>query len=394
MRVEPTLGAIFRAFGGEYLKRRGATERQRAVMRHIATCRTPALGGHKYACDSCDHRSVITWNSCRDRHCPLCQGRESAKWVDAMRQRILPTHYFHVVFTVPHELNFLMLLNKKRCYDILFKASAETLKKVLGDPKRLGAKPAFTSVLHTWTQDLQFHAHVHAIVSGGGLSLDKKSWVASRPNFLAPVKVLSRVFRGKFLELLSHAQADCDDPLVLRSDVACLADRDEFDRFKSRLRLKDWVVYVKEPLRGPLAVCKYFAGYTHRVGISNKRIVAVTDGRVRFLARHRAKDGTYLGMRELSLDADRFISRFLLHVLPRGYTRIRHYGITAPGNIKTQIPLACALIKEANALAKPDGEDDRDTQPPTDPSVCPKCGGRMLLLQTFDPVRRDPFDTS
>ena len=393
MLVEPTLGAIFRAFGRRYLARRGATDRQRVVMEHIAACRTPILGGHEYQCDSCG-RTAIAWNSCRDRHCPACQGREAAAWVDAMRERILPTHYFHVVFTVPHELNLVMRFNKKRCYDILFEASAETLKTVLGDRERLGARPAFTSVLHTWTQELNYHVHVHSIVSGGGLSIDGQSWVASRPHFLAPVKVLSRVFRGKYLDLLSHAHADTAKPLVFRGDVAHLADRDEFDRFRRRLYLNDWVVYAKEPLRGPLAVCKYFARYTHRVGISNSRIVSVADGRVHFMARRRAKDGTYLGMREMSLDAEEFIRRFLLHVLPRRYTRIRHYGLTAPGNINELLPLACTLIERAGAVAEPDGEDARDTEPPPDPSICPKCGGRMILVRTFDPERRDPFDTS
>jgi hypothetical protein len=239
---------------------------------------------------------------------------------------------------------------------------------------------------------VSYHVHVHAIVSGGGLSLDGQSWVASRRNFLVDVKVLSKMFRGKYLAFLKRALEDTKHPLTLVGDVARLADPAEFDRFKRRLYLKKWVVYAKKPLRGPLAVCKYFARYTHRVGISNRRIVSVADARVRFLARHRAKDGTYLGMRERSLHVDQFIRRFLLHVLPRGYTRIRHYGLTAPGKIKALVPLARGLIKEAGALATPEPEDDRG--PPPDPSVCPKCGGRMIVLRTFDPERRDPFDTS
>ena len=222
------------AFGAGYLACRRVGERLRAVMRDIVDCRTSALGGHKYVCKKCG-LIKIAFNACRDRHCPKCQGRAAAKWVDKMRERILPTHYFHVVFTVPHELNLVMRFNKKRCYDILFKASAQTLKTILGDPTHLGARPAFTSVLHTWTQKLRYHVHVHSIVSGGGLSPDGQSWVASRPDFLAPVKVLSRVFRGKFLDLPSRAHADKKKPLVLRGDVAHLADRDEFDRLKDRL---------------------------------------------------------------------------------------------------------------------------------------------------------------
>jgi hypothetical protein len=311
-----------------------------------------------------------------------------------MRGRILPTHYFHVVFTIPHELNVLVLLNKQRMYDIQFAASAETLKTILADPKRLGAKPAFTSVLHTWTQELKFHVHVHSIVSGGGLAPDGQSWIASPRNFLVDVKPLSKMFRGKYMDLLERALADTERPLNLVGDVACLNDRNEFKRLKDRLFLKEWRVYVKEALSGPVEVCKYFARYTHRVGISNKRIVSVNDGRVTFLARHRAKDGTYLGQREVTLDVYALVRRFLLHTLPRGYTRVRHYGLTAPRNVKTQVPLARGRIKEsasvkvaADALAEP-----RDLPP--DPSVCPHCGGRMLVLRGIDPHRTEYLDTS
>jgi hypothetical protein len=392
VHVEPTLGAIFRAYGPSYLERCGATDRQRAVIRHIQTCRTPALGGHEYECDSCDH-TAIAWNSCRDRHCPECQGREAAAWVDRMRSRLLPTHYFHVVFTIPHELNVLVLLNKKRCYDIQFRAASETLQTILRDPKRLGAMPAVTSVLHTWTQRLEYHVHIHCLVSGGGLSPDGTSWISSPRNFLVHVKVLSRMFRGKYLDFLERALADTEDPLRLKGDVAGLADPEEFARFKGRLYLKKWVVYAKEPLRGPLAVCKYFAGYTHRVGISNRRILSVVDGRVRFLARHRAKDGTFLGMREVTLDAHAFIGRFLLHTLPRNYTRIRHTGLAAPCHVNTRLPVAREiLLKEAAARGDPVAEEKLD--PPPDPAICPKCGGRMRVRRVIEPERTEPFDTS
>jgi hypothetical protein len=389
--VQPTLGAIFRVFGDSYLTSRRVRNEQRAVMYRVATCRTPILGGHLYACESCG-RPVTAWNSCRDRHCPQCQGREAADWVDAMRGRLLPTHYFHLVFAVPHELNLLILYNKKTCYDIHFRAVAETIKDLLADPKRLGAKPAFTSVLHTWNQELSFHTHVHSIVSGGGLSLDGRSWVASDPRFLISNRVLSPVFRGKYIELLVRAYAD--DQLTLDDDLAHLADPNEFERFKRSLYRNDWYVHAEKPLRGPLAVCKYFAGYTHRVGISNKRIIAVRDGRVYFLARKNAKDGTYAGTQTKSLEAHEFMRRFLMHALPYGYTRIRHYGLSAPGNVNTQLALARTLIIDAGAETKPDREDDPATTPPPDPSVCPQCGGRMIVLKTFDPERRNPFDTS
>jgi hypothetical protein len=311
-----------------------------------------------------------------------------------MRERILPTHYFHLVFTVPHELNQLILYNKKKLYNIHFHAVADTIKTVLGDPIRLGAKPAFTSMLHTWTQELLYHVHVHSIVSGGGLSPDLSTWIASRDNYLVPVQVLSAVFRAKYVALLQRAYLDREDPLCFSGDAACLADPDEFDRFRNRLFLKDWYVYAKKPLRGPLAVCKYFAQYTHRVGISNKRIVAVTGRTVRFLARHRAKDGTYLGKREISLDVDKFIGRFLLHVLPKGYTRIRHCGLTAPGNIKTRLPLARTLIEKADVFVQPEDKAESDTEATPDPAVCPECGGRMLVRRLIDPKRKDYFDTS
>ena len=311
-----------------------------------------------------------------------------------MRDRLLPTHYFHVVFTIPHELNVLVLLNKERMYDIQLAASAETLKTILADPHRLGAKPAFTSVLHTWTQELKFHVHVHSIVSGGGLSPDRQSWIASPRNFLVHVTPLSEVFRGKYIDLLERALADTERPLNLVGDVACLRDPDEFDRFRRRLCHEDWVVYVKEALDGPVEVCKYFARYTHRVGISNKRIVSASDGRVTFLARHRAKDGTYLGQRHVTLSAHAFLRRFLLHTLPRGYTRIRHYGLTAPTNVKTLLPLARGLVKESAAAADVvDANDDRG-DPPPDKSVCPECGGRMIVLRVIHPQHTEHFDTS
>ena len=311
-----------------------------------------------------------------------------------MRERLLPTHYFHAVFTISHELNVLVLLNKQRMYDIQFKASAETLKTLLADPKRLGAKPAFTSVLHTWTQELKFHVHVHSIVSGGGLSPDGQSWIASPRNFLVDVKPLSKMFRGKYMDLLERALADTKRPLNLIGDVAGLRDPDEFDRLKRRLYLKPWVVYVKKALSGPIEVCKYFARYTHRVGISNKRIVSVNNGRVTFLARHRAKDGTYLGMRERTLDVYAFIRRFLLHTLPRGYTRVRHYGLTAPRNVKTQVPLARDLIKESASVETVADAVNEPHDPPPDPSVCPECGGHMLVLRAIDPRRTEHYDTS
>jgi len=381
-----TVADVFRTYGPSYRDRFNTGPRQRAVMRHIESCRTPALGGHEYVCDSCGH-TVILWNSCRDRHCPTCQKRETAEWLKARLRRLLPTHYFHPVFTVPHELNPLVYCNRKTCYDILFRAASETLKEIARDGKHLGAEIGFTAVLHTWSRTLSFHVHLHCVVTGGGLSADGSMWIASREDFFLPVRVLSEVFRGKFLDYLSRAYREGD--LTFKGSSAPLAEGCEFRRLKDRLYRKKWHVYVKPPIAGREAAFKYLARYTHGVAISDSRIVGVEGngktGRVTFTYRDpRDGDRTKL----MTLDAHEFIRRFLLHALPRRYTRIRHYGLLAPSNVKTKLEHARGLL---GAAAAPDPVNASDERPgeTTDAAltahVCPVCGGIMIVSRVIVP---------
>ncbi len=389
VRGRPTVGGTFRTYGPSYRDLFTATARQHAVMRHIESCRTPELGGHEYLCNSCG-RTVMLWNSCRDRHCPTCQKRETAEWVRSRLARLLPTHYFHPVFTVPHELNPLIYSNKKTCYDILFKAASETLKQIARDEKHLGSDVGLTAVLHTWSRILTFHIHLHCIVTGGGLSPDGSKWIASRKDFFLPVRVLSEVFRGKFMDYLSRAYHDGE--LVFMGSSASLADPDEFRRLKDRLYRKNWHVYVKPPIAGASAAFKYLARYTHRVAISDSRIVSVDEGgnagRVSFTYRD-PRDGDRKKL--MTLDAHEFIRRFLLHVLPRRYIRIRHYGLLAPSNVKTKLPRArelLSVIVETEERREEDGTDASGTDEASRPElyVCPACGELMILCRIIGPA--------
>jgi len=358
-------------------------------MRHIESCRTSALGGHEYACSSCGH-TVMLWNSCRDRHCPTCQKRESAEWLKARLRRLLPTHYFHPVFTVPHELNPLVYCNRKTCFDILFRAASETLNQIARDGKHLGAQVGFTAVLHTWSRTLGFHVHLHCVATGGGLSPDGSKWIASRETFFLPVRVLSEVFRGKFLDYLSRAYREGD--LAFKGSSAPLADRCEFRRLKDRLYRRKWHVYVKPPIAGREAAFKYLARYTHRVAISDSRIVRVEGdgrtGRVTFTYRDpRDGDRTKL----MTLDAHEFIRRFLLHVLPRRYVRIRHYGLLAPSNVKTKLEHARELLKAGGQAPEDPSDASGDEEAPRpELPVCPVCGELMILVRTLEPEPRPP----
>jgi len=389
LRARATVADIFREHGPSYRDRFPATARHSAVMRHIESCRTSALGGHEYVCDSCGH-TVMLWNSCRDRHCPTCQKRETAEWLESRLQRLLPTHYFHPVFTIPHELNALVLSNRKTCFDILFKAASETLKEIARDGKHLGAEVGFTAVLHTWSRTLGLHVHLHCVVTGGGLSPDGSRWIASREDFFLPVRVLSKVFRGKFLDYLARAYREGD--LAFKGGSSPLADRREFRRLKDRLYRKKWHVYVKPPIAGREAAFKYLAGYTHRVAISDSRIVRVdpdgTTGRVTFTYRD-PKDGDRTKV--MALDAHEFIRRCLLHVLPRQYTRIRHYGLRAPSNVNTKLERARELLAAAPA---PDSEAQKTPEAEPDPTprapLCPVCGETMILVRTVDPEPCSP----
>src|SRR5438132_10259567 len=314
---------VFRRYGDAYRQQQGASlsTAQRRVMTAIERCRTAALGGHVEQCDACGHQRIC-YNSCRNRHCPKCQSLARAEWLEDRRSELLTTPYFHVVFTVPQEIAAIAHCNKGVVYNILFRAAAETLQTIAADPKHLGAELGFFAVLHTWGQTLLHHPHLPCVVAGGGLSADGSRWVACRRNFFLPVRVLARLFRRLFLEYL--AKAFDADKLSFFGALAPLRDRRDFRRHLSGPRKAEWVVYAKAPFAGPEQVLAYVARYTHRVAISNDRLIGIDDdGNVRF----RWKDYRNGNRpKRMALTASEFIRRFLLHVLPAGFQRIRYYG--------------------------------------------------------------------
>jgi hypothetical protein len=312
-----------RSHGDEYRREHHPSAPEQAVLRHIAACRTAALGGHLDKCPDCGHQRP-SYNSCRDRHCPKCQSAARADWLEARLDRLLPVPYFHVVFTIPDDLNALALGNKRRVFDILFAAAAETLKVIARDEKHLGADIGFTAVLHTWGQNLLFHPHLHCVVTGGGLALDGARWVNGRERFFLPVKVLAELFRGKFIAALEQARRSGE--LHFGGSTALLANDADWHALRDALYNKKWVVYAKPPFGGPEHVFNYLGRYTHRVAISNHRLVALEHGRVTFSYKDYA-DGDKRKL--MTVSAAEFLRRFLLHVLPEGFTRIRHYGLYA-----------------------------------------------------------------
>lgn len=315
---------------------------QLKVMSAIERCRTAALGGHVARCENgaCGY-AVVSFNSCRNRHCPKCQGSAAREWLAAREADLLPIGYFHVVYTLPSQLRDIAWQNKRVVYDLLMKAAAETTLTIAADPKRLGAKIGITAVLHTWGSALTHHPHVHMIVPGGGLSEDGSRWIAAKPRFLARVEVLSRLFRGKMLAMLADAHAD--GKLAFFNTHAGLADAKTFKRFLSTLRRIEWIVYCKPPFAGPAQVLRYLSRYTHRVAISNRRLVSADDGGIAF----RWKDYRIEGperWKTMSLHPHEFIRRFLIHVLPKGFHRIRHYGLLANANRADSIARARELL--------------------------------------------------
>jgi Putative transposase/Transposase zinc-binding domain len=356
---------------------------QLKVMSAIERCRTAALGGHVAQCenDECRH-TVISYNSCRNRHCPKCQGAAARDWLAAREADLLPVGYFHVVYTLPSQLRDIAYQNKRVVYDLLMKAAAETTLTIAADPKHLGAKIGITAVLHTWGSALTHHPHVHMIVPGGGLSDDGSRWISSRSNFLVHVKVLARLFRGRFLAML--AKAHTEERLKFFNTHAGLADKRAFKRFLAPLRHIKWVVNCKDPFAGPQQVLRYLSRYTHRVAISNRRLLTADDGAVSF----RWKDYRIEGpgrWKTMTLTAHEFIRRFLMHVLPKGFHRIRHYGLFANGNRAANFARARELLGAAPRLVEPQEETaaaPRD-EPRVLPSPCPRCGGRMIVIEVF-----------
>ena len=347
---------------------------QLKVMSAIEACRTAALGGHVEGCEDCGHRR-IAYNSCRNRHCPKCQGAAAREWLAAREADLLPVGYFHVVFTVPAEVADIAFHNKAVVYDLLFRAASETMLTIAADSRHLGARIGITAVLHTWGSSMTHHPHIHMIVPGGGISLDGERWVSSRAGFLLPVRVLAKLFRRLFLAKL--LQLHVTDRLQFFGDHAGLSDRRAFLRHLAPLRTKTWVVYAKPPFAGPEAVLAYLSRYTHRVAISNRRLISLDETGVTFRYKDYRRDGTDR-QRTMTLSPDEFIRRFLLHVLPKGFHRIRHYGLLASAGRKANVALAREL------LAVPAPAEAEEPAPPPDPCPpCPCCGGRMVVIEIF-----------
>jgi len=353
---------------------------QLKVMSAVERCRTSALGGHVARCEDCVHEH-IAYNSCRNRHCPKCQAGAARDWLAAREAELLPVGYFHLVFTLPAPIADIAYQNKRVVYDLLMRASAETTLTIAADPKHLGARIGFTSVLHTWGSAMTHHPHVHMIVPGGGLSVDGSQWVPCRANFFLPVRVLSRLFRRRFLQGLVKLHRD--DRLSFFGDHAALADSAAFNAFLEPLRGIEWVVYAKEPFAGPRAVLAYLSRYTHRVAISNSRLIRADADSVTFRVKDYRIDGPGR-YKTMTLKAHEFIRRFLLHVLPKGQHRIRHYGFLGNGNRAANIARIRELLAATAPTPNTDGTNKLDG-PRVLALPCPCCGGRLIIVEAFGP---------
>lgn len=365
------LGDIVRAHADAFRAHHAVSPEQGQVLRALATCRTAALGGHLDRCLDCGCERPA-YNSCRNRHCPKCQAIDQARWLAGRLGTLLPVPYFHVVLTLPGELSSLLMRNRRRLFDLLFRAGSETLLTLGRDPHRLGAQLGITMVLHTWTRDLRFHPHLHAIVTGGGLSADGERWIEGDARYLVPVRVLSALFRGKMLALLREAHHR--QPLDLPEE---LADGGDFQQLLADLYDKDWITYTKPPFARPEQVFAYLGRYTHRVGLSNRRILEVTDESVTLRTRGEAT---------ATMAPEELIRRFLLHVLPKGFVKIRHYGLVAAGNVNTRLVAAQRILATARQA-----QDETAAQPPVDwrtflaettgvdARACPACGSQRRV---------------
>jgi len=355
---------------------------QLKVMSAIERCRTAALGGYVARCENetCGH-TVIAYCSCRDRHCPKCQGAAARQWLAERETELLPVGYFHVVYTVPAPIADIAYQNKRTIYDLIMKAAASTTLTIAADPRHLGARIGITAVLHTWGSALTHHPHVHMIVPAGGLSADGGRWIKSRPGFLVHIKALSRLFRGRLLAMLAEAHAQ--DRLTFFGEHAALADKRAFKRFLAPPRRREWVVYSKKPFAGPEQVLRYLSRYTHRVAISNRRLIAADASAVAFRWKDYRIDGPGR-WKTMTLATHEFIRRFLMHVLPKGFHRIRHYGLFANGNRAASIARARELI---GAAPRPVEPEEQKAAAPDQPRVlscpCPRCGGRMIVIEVF-----------
>jgi hypothetical protein len=348
---------------------------QLKVMSAIERCRTAALGGHVARCEDCAY-TVIAYNSCRNRHCPKCQGAAAREWLAEREAELLPVPYFHVVYTLPAPIADIAYQNKAVIYDLLLKASAETTLTIAADPKHLGARIGFMSVLHTWGSALTHHPHVHMVAPGGGLSPDGSKWIACRPNYFLTVEVLSALFRRLFLEMLLAAHDA--GRLQFFGDHVRLADKAAFNAYLKPLREIDWVVYAKKPFAGPRQVLRYLSRYTHRIAISNRRLICASENSVTFKYKDYRIEGPGR-YKTMTLANDEFIRRFLIHVLPKGFHRIRHYGLLANGHRAENIAHARKLL----AMPLKQLQTAKAAEPGEPPRPCPCCGGRMIIIETF-----------
>jgi predicted Zn-ribbon and HTH transcriptional regulator len=387
--MRPTLEVadIVRAHGDEFRRAHAdsLSPRQKRALRNIELCRTAALGGHLERCDQCGHERNA-YNSCGDRTCPKCQSLARAKWLEKRHAELLPVEYFHVVFTLPEPLAKFSLQNKQEIYNLLFRATAETLETIAADPQHLGAQIGFFCILHTWGQTLTAHPHLHCVVPGGGISLDGSRWVACRPGFFLPVKVLSRRFRNVYLRYLEQAYAA--GKLRFHGNLEPLADPTNFARYLAPLRKMKWVVYAKAPFGGPERVLDYLGRYTHRVAISNNRLLDMKDGQVTFTYKDYKHEQQ---QKEMILSADEFLRRFLLHVLPDGFQRIRHYGLLGNRHRAENLAHCRELLAVPVPIPQPEPDyRDRCRQlSGQDPLRCPKCKtGQMVRIAILPPVTR------
>lgn len=377
---------VINRHGEAFLQKYGrfVTRQQRRVMRAITQCRTAALGGHLYQCTSCGHR-VPVYNSCRNRHCPKCQSLAKAQWLEDRQQELLPVAYYHVVFTLPDPITQLARHNARVIYNLLFRTVSETLLRIAADPKRLGARLGFLAVLHTWGQTLMLHPHLHCVVPAGGLSLDGKRWISCQRRFFLPVRVLSALFRGLFLHYLKRAYA--------RDKLQFEGDPHGFARLLAKARKKKWVVYAKRPFGGPQQVLDYLGRYTHRVAISNHRLLRLEDGRVTFSWKdYRDGDKT----KQMTLQAEEFIRRFLLHVLPDGFQKIRYFGWMANRHRTESLALCRWLIGDTGSVTATSQVKDWTERyrelTGEDPDLCPACKrGRLTPVRVLLPLAWQPI---
>lgn len=378
----PEVADIFRSFGKNYQDKNVVTTEQYKVMHRIQICRTALLGGHIEGCDHCGH-TQNAYNSCRDRHCPKCGTLTKEKWLNSRKAELLPCPYFHNVFTLPHELNDLILVNKRVMLALLFTAVKETLQIFAGDPQwRLVGQLGFISVLHTWNQKLMDHFHLHCIIPAGALSFDRKKWIAARRKYLFRVQSLAKEFRKRYLHKLVKAYGQ--NKLSLNGRATKYADQEQFAKLIETLRAKQWITYSKQPFGGPEQVFEYLGRYTHRVAITNNRIIAVNNGTVTFNYRDRSDGNT---LKELTVTADEFIRRFLIHVLPSGFVKIRYFGFLAHANKKQCIPLLRNLIDPKAEQCEKLIETIEEMMMRlvgVDISLCPECGqGKMIQIEVL-----------